>query len=62
MGCACNRNRATASGTGKTAVPSGTYRVYVGTRKVYESTNESAATTVATRFTGARVLAPGVEA
>ncbi|AMD42754.1 hypothetical protein SEA_XKCD426_13 [Streptomyces phage Xkcd426] len=56
MACACAKNRATASGT---ATVSGTYRVMVGTRKVYETTNESAANTVAERFSGATILAPG---
>lgn len=57
MGCACNKRRAvSANGT---PAPAGTYRVYVGTRKVYETSNGSAAETVAGRFDGARVLAPG---
>lgn len=57
MGCNCgNKNRATASGV---AAVSGTYRVMVSGRQVYESTNESAADTVAARFDNARILAPG---
>jgi hypothetical protein len=65
MACACGgRNRARAAGSAKTTTtlsPS-TYRVYVGSRKVYESANGPAANEVAARFTDARVLAPGVEA
>lgn len=57
MGCNCaNKNRATASGA---AAVSGTYRVMANGRKVYETTSEAAAATVAARFDGARILAPG---
>lgn len=56
MACACNKNRATASGAG--TVP-GTYRVMVNGKKAYETTNPSAAETVAARFDKAVVLAPG---
>ena len=59
MACACNKNRATASGS---PAPSGTFRVMVNSRKVYETTNESAATTVAARFPTAVVLKPGESA
>lgn len=56
MACACKGNRATASAT---AVETGTYRVQVNGRIVYETTNQSAATTVAERFDDATILAPG---
>lgn len=60
MGCNCgSKNRTTAAGV---AVVSGTYRVMVGERKVYESTNKDAADTVAARFVSAIVLAPGESA
>ena len=59
MACNCSKNRVSASGAKATA---GTYRVYVGTRKVYETTNQGAADAVAVKFADARVLAPGVEA
>uniref|UniRef100_A0AAU7GX91 Uncharacterized protein n=1 Tax=Streptomyces phage Geonosis TaxID=3158856 RepID=A0AAU7GX91_9CAUD len=58
MACACSKNRARATGTG-TPAPSGTYRVMVSGRKVYETTNETAAGTVAARFASATILAPG---
>lgn len=58
--CGTNRNRATAAG-GTATVP-GTYRVMVGSRQVYETTNESAAKTVADRFDGASILSPGEKA
>lgn len=62
MGCNCgSKNRATAAGGSVTADPS-TYRVYVGDRKVYETTSEEAANTVSSRFADARVLSPGVKA
>ncbi len=66
MACGCSKNRVTASGG--TAVISGTYRVYVKDRKVYETTNEVAAGEVAKRFIDAngnplsRIVPPGVEA
>lgn len=56
MACGCSKNRVTASGV---AAAVGTYRVMVNGRKVYESTNESAALTVADRFENALVLKPG---
>lgn len=60
MPCACSKkNRATATGT---PAPSGTYRVMVSGRKVYETTNPDAADTVAARFASATVLAPGESA
>lgn len=55
-GCNCGKNRATASGV---AAISGTYRVMVGGKKVYESASESAAVRVAARFSDAEILAPG---
>lgn len=58
MACACSKNRARATGTG-TPAPSGTYRVMVNGRKVYETSNGSAADTVAARFASATILAPG---
>lgn len=59
IACGCSKNRTTASGA---ATVSGTYRVMVGDRKVYETTNETAADTVAARFSDARILAPGESA
>lgn len=60
MPCACSKNRARATGTG-TPAPSGTYRVMVNGRKVYETTDETAADTVAERFKPgtATILSPG---
>lgn len=55
IGCACNKNRGTASA----AAASGTYRVMVNGRKVYESTSGDAASAVAERFSEAKILAPG---
>lgn len=57
MACGCSKNRAAASG--KTGAVSGTYRVYAGGRKVYETTDPKAAGTVAAKFQDATVLAPG---
>lgn len=58
MACApCNKRRAAAEAAA--SVTPGTYRVMVGGRQVYESTNESAAQTVADRFDNAVVLKPG---
>lgn len=59
MGCGCNRARSTTGGAGATAAAVGTYRVMVGDRKVYESSSETAAKTVAGRFGDAKILAPG---
>lgn len=57
IGCGCgNKSRATAEGV---AQVSGTYRVVVNERQVYESSSQTAADTVAARFDGAKVLAPG---
>jgi hypothetical protein len=49
---------------GGAAAPSGTYRVMVKGRKVYETSNQDAAEQVAARFTGANptILAPGQSA
>jgi hypothetical protein len=60
MACACSKNRARATGTG-TPAPSGTYRVMVDGRKVYETSNKTAANTVAERFDQKKtsILAPG---
>jgi hypothetical protein len=58
MACACSKNRARATGTG-TPAPSGTYRVMVSGRQVYETTNSDAADTVAARFASATILSPG---
>ena len=57
MGCNCG-SKARAS-TSAAPVPGGTYRVMVNGRQVYETTNGTAAGTVAARFTSATVLAPG---
>lgn len=59
MGCACNKGRSAAAGA---VAASGTYRVMVGPRQVYESTSEQAASTVAARFADARILSPGQSA
>lgn len=59
MACACSKNRATASGA---AQATGTYRVMVNGRKVYETSNPTAADTVAQRFDNATILKPGQEA
>lgn len=59
MACACGKNRVTASGA---AAVSGTYRVMVKGRKVYESTNKTAAESVAARFDSPTILAPGESA
>lgn len=60
MACNCtSKNRATASGV---AAVAGTYRVMVGDRKVYETTNPDAADTVASRFDNPRILKPGESA
>lgn len=56
MACNCSKGRTTASGV---AAVSGTYRVMVGGHKVYETSNEAAAQTVADRFESATVLKPG---
>ena len=56
MACNCAKNRTTAAGV---AAVSGTYRVMVSGRKVYESSSKAAADTVAARFDAATVLAPG---
>lgn len=56
MACACSKNRLSASAA---AAVSGTYRVMVGDRKVYETTNQVAAQSVADRFDNPRILAPG---
>lgn len=61
MACACSKNRARTTGTG-TPAPSGTYRVMVNGRKVYETSNDKAADTVAARFKEATILAPGESA
>lgn len=57
IACNCSKNRAAAA-AGSTG-PAGTFRVMVNGRKVYESTNETAANLVAERFSDATVLAPG---
>lgn len=56
IACGCSKNKVNAAGV---AVQAGTYRVIVGERQVYESSSGSAAETVAARFDGAKVLAPG---
>lgn len=59
IACACNKNRATASGA---PAVTGTYRIMVNGKKVYESANKDAAESVALRFDNATVLAPGENA
>ena len=61
IGCNCNKTAKTGKGLAATAGPT-TYRVMVGGRQVYESSNKTAADTVAGRFDDAKVLAPGVTA
>jgi hypothetical protein len=63
MACACSKNRARTTGTG-TTIPSGTYRVMVSGRQVYETTNPTAAATVADKFDEkiTTVLKPGESA
>lgn len=60
MACGCSKNRAGVSGT---ATVSGTYRVLVGGRQVYESSSQEAADLIAGRFkdagTAVEILAPG---
>jgi hypothetical protein len=56
-GCNCNKTNKVA-GKSSTTGPN-TYRVIVGGRQVYESSNETAASTVASRFDNATVLEPG---
>lgn len=58
MACGCQKGR-TSGGT--TAV-SGTYRVMVNGRQVYESSSSTAADTVAARFSDATILKPGENA
>jgi hypothetical protein len=59
MGCACNKNRGTASAVA--AAVAGTYRVYVNGRKVYETTSSSAANTLMGKYAPgvATIYAPG---
>lgn len=63
IGCGCgSKNRATASGA---QAVSGTYRVMIDGRKVYETTNPDAAGTVAARYdksSNVVVLKPGEQA
>lgn len=60
MGCNCgSKNRALAAGASGAPGKPSTYRVMVGERKVYETSNQVAANTVAERFSGASILAPG---
>ncbi|QBZ73498.1 hypothetical protein SEA_MISCHIEF19_13 [Streptomyces phage Mischief19] len=58
MGCGCNKGAAIKTADGKILTP-GTYRVLVGENIVYESSQQSAAQTVADRFNDAKILAPG---
>lgn len=59
MGCNCGKNRTVSGGGPSAAATPGTYRVMVGERKVYETTNPAAADTVAGKFVNAKILAPG---
>ena len=56
MACGCSKNRAAA---GATASATGTFRVLVSGRQVYESSSKEAADAVASRFQAAEILAPG---
>lgn len=58
MPCACSKNRARTTGTG-TPAPSGTFRVMVSGRQVFETTEGPKADAVAERFASATVLKPG---
>lgn len=58
MPCACSKNRARTTGTG-TPVPSGTFRVMVNGRQVFETTEGLKAEEVSARFASATVLKPG---
>lgn len=63
MACNCAKNRTVAGGGGRSATTAtDTYRVMVGSRKVYETTNPNAADTVAARFHNAKILKPGESA
>lgn len=57
MGCNCNKR--TTAVAGKAAAAPNTYRIIVGGRQVYESSNKTAADTVASRFDNPTVLVPG---
>lgn len=57
MACACSKNRTRATADGSPA-PSGTYKVIVNGRQVYESTSKTAADTVAARFADATIVPP----
>jgi hypothetical protein len=54
VACNCNKGRIAAAST-----PTGTYRVMVNNRQVYESSSETAAQSVADRFDNATILSPG---
>jgi hypothetical protein len=57
LGCNCgNKNR--VPGSNSVTVP-GTFRVMVGGKQVYESSNKTAADAVAARFDNATILNPG---
>jgi hypothetical protein len=57
MACGCSKNRAAAGAAGNAS--SGTYRVMVNGRQVYESSSSDAADAVASRFQSAEILPPG---
>lgn len=56
MACGCSKGRGAAAST---ATASGTYRVIVSGRQVYESSSKDAADAVAGRFASAEILPPG---
>lgn len=57
MACGCSKNRAASGAAG--VASSGTYRVLVSGRQVYESSSKEAADAVAGRFQSAEILPPG---
>lgn len=58
IACGCNKARAASAG-GSTGTLSGTYRVFVNGKQVYESSSKEAADTVAARFETATIYEPG---
>ncbi len=54
IACGCNKARGASGGVSN----SGTYRVMVGGRQVYESSSKDAADAVASRFATAEILNP----
>lgn len=59
MGCTPCQKRAAARAARQPGAVPGTFRVMVAGKKVYEASQKQAAETVAERFKGATILAPG---